>query len=371
MKVAAEKRKAMDIENRVSSIAKQLLPDTAKKRFAKIFSEMIINHPKNNPTGVFYNDYNNAVCNDVNFSVVNDTLVCTFDIDLPHHGYGINSMDAVIMVGYPETIETIENMIKEEYQIPGKVILNVKCSFLNSGSGHIFIHENKMIKLMATKTNDLTSFCHLLNCWKGTPINAKSSSSEIDVFYLYIDGTTLHSSGTNLQNFKLSTSEPLNNKFQYIKLNNFGLNQIENLSDILSSKLSSNYFQAKLVYTGRNPIFMHDYTGAIELNLPATNYLNSNTPYSEFFYIKSLMKEVNKFAKRNTDFSNLRVRLKVDPKAGWSSAITPLSKPSSKLTQDTVKNLEEEDIDNIALTMIIQRHKFIAYNETQYQHMST
>ena len=210
MKNAAEKRKNKVSGELVSSIAKKEIGSIASSRFDTEFKEYLTG-----VNGIFEKDIIDVDNLLFRYYFDNNILICEFPITLvkPRGYFGWNY---TIEVKYPENIREMENSLKEEYGVESKV------KIISDLGPHI----KDEIYFSITNCDDLTEFCHFMNCIEGL---------DLENYRLIISTTGGYTSLDSVH-----TDEPLKTKFGGARLVGFEIGEVDNIEELIT--LDTNTF---------------------------------------------------------------------------------------------------------------------------------
>ena len=293
--VAANKNKSK--VERIVAVARKQIQPLASKRFDTEFKEYLIG-----VNGIFDKSFNDVTCEKIQYYFIGDILHCEFTLGIGRCGYGLNSGDVEISLNYPENIREIENSIKEEYNCNAKVIINLTQTndyaypiFKIEDDLYYALGKRKLIKLQYSDCEDLTDFCHLLNCIKGIDFTNGDFALAIKKTYGYPQ--------------EINSNEELIHKFQTVVLSRYDLCNVTGLDKILSNEVSDELHRAKPFYHGVS-VKVQDlpkYTGILVMNIePGWQSLNIND-------INDIVNDCNDWANTKiTTFDNLFLKLRID-----------------------------------------------------------
>ena len=347
LKAAAEKRKDSTSIEKLAVTTKGMIPEIAEKKFNNDFSSLVVGPPQS--AAIFDSTFNGASCESITYRFAGNTLVCEIKVKLTHQGYGLNSGDARIKIKYPETIQQIESILKEEYGYDAEVKLKIDAGvYLLMKPGVNSLGCERTIDLIATNNTDLTGLCHLLN------------SIDVSDFPYYDRYVLMCNKSMRLGNKASSThtDEPLIHKFQWIDINGLPLKRIVDIDRILSTEPADVYYQMKSHYNGYWPKGANPYyTGIIKLKLPYDTVCDLHD-------IEDNVYESAEFAKKHPMFKNLYLRLTIP--GDYMGRYIPKSGCPLDFGEKT-RQLEKE-IDNLALEICVGNvgYRYPMFNEVEF-----
>lgn len=245
-RAAREKAKSLSNADKVVNAFKENIQAIASGKFDEFIKSKLTESSYSK--GVFSNSENGAKTEDITYKFESDTLICTCTVSLSANGMFQSSGSSELVIRCPENINVIENKISYELSCPAKLKIklvqgNPSCIIFKNPTNDY--HERKIV-LGVGLTNDLTAFCHLMNCIEGLEYwKQKLVISLDDPDLNYPD--------------RLYTEEPLIHKFECILIRGYELSQLEALPNILSNELTNDFYRKKL--TRRYPA--PEYTGMI------------------------------------------------------------------------------------------------------------
>lgn len=258
-KAAREKTKSLSNVDKLVNTIKDNIQTIASAKFDEfIKSKLTISSSVNR--AVFSKSENGANMEDINYKFEGDTLICTCTISLSSNGLYQNSGSSELTIYSPEYVRIIETKLKLEFNCPAKLKIKLIKGIYSSCvifTDPKYDYTNRAISLKYSARDDLTDFCHLMNCiegleyWKHKLVIAKD-----DPDLNYPDS--------------LYTDEPLIHKFECILIRGcYEISQLEVLPNILSNELTNDFYREKITRQYPAP----HYTGMITycLNKAAEN----------------------------------------------------------------------------------------------------
>lgn len=304
-KAAKERMAQRSNVDKLAASARAQIPILAEKNYTEKIKNALVGTPKES----VFSNYNEATCNDIRFYLEGNVLICEAHVDIKTAGYWLNSGDIDIRIWYPETIRMLEEDLSEKYGIPCKFKIIVKKLFKKEIAS-IYSSVDWYISIVATNKKDLTDFCHFLNECEGLEHGS--------IYRLCIDRNRNYN---HLKSFtSISTTEPLKEKFQGIKIIGGTLYDVERLSDIVSTEISDSYMQVKPLYKGIavKTAKETNYTGYVEMF-----YEGKMVDSISYDKLKEVLIDCADFGNRHPEFKNICLYINIFGK--WEFASYPTS----------------------------------------------